>query len=301
MVENGVSVATAITLADNTLLQVKPTKRSFATQREWIADALTNSNGNITITCTENQVLLSYNALTTDAQRRLWSEHATKRRLERHATLERKKYEQIKNAKATESSMARAIRSIFDQFGYCDNLSLHEYRMTTGSPLYALVGDSIVPVFFNRCTSKVYPQSLPRDYTPVTMFFRATGYSVNSGLKRVMPDLVKPEPNKKVIVVQDCMSYGLNINSLVTDFVKKLQNKGYFVKLIQGGGWSKRFGQIRTEYAYDPDICELVRFNGNNYGSRPANITIFKNLPAGCADRDATLDANTWLNGLANA
>ena len=68
IMENGTSVATAITMANNTLLQVKPTKRSFASQRDWITDALVNSNGSITITCAETQVPLSYSSLTTDAR-----------------------------------------------------------------------------------------------------------------------------------------------------------------------------------------------------------------------------------------
>jgi hypothetical protein len=302
IVENGVSVATAITMADNTLLQVKPSKRSFATQRDWIADALTNSNGAITITCTENQVPLPYNALTTDAQRRLWIDNQNKRRAQYRMRIDRKKYELIKNAKNTESSMARAIRSIFDQYGDQDNLSMSGYRLTLGSPLYALIGDGIVPVFFNRYTSKVFPENLPREYTPTTMFFRRiSAYSMNSGLKRIIPDLIKPEPSKKVIVVQDSLSGTMYMNNALGDFVKKVQNKGYFVKLVQGGIWSKRFGQVRVEYASDPDIYDFVRFNGNNYGRSAPSLTIFRNLPAGCADRDASVDANTWLNGLANA
>ena len=268
-------ISTAIQMADNSLLQVKPIKRVFATQAAWVSDVFTTNLIAITITCEETQVPLPYHSLTTNDQRNAWYANALKRSAERRRLREMKICKQMMDAKANETSMGRAIRAIFDQYGLSDNLSLRAgYRTSSGSFLSVFHKGDIVPVFFNRISGKIIPNDLPRDYTDNTMFFRRIGYSMSAGLKRIYPDMTKPQPGQKVIVLHDCFSYGGSVNPKTAELITKIQAKHYFVKVVQGGTWTPRFRSVRTEFVYDPSVYEFVRFDYSH------GVTIFKNLPS---------------------
>ncbi len=222
--QNNIRIATAVTLKDNTLLQVYPEKKAFPTQDEWKA---------------------TFTDATFVEQERVAVVKAKKEKV-----AVKKNKSDLSYLISTDTPMQRVVRQLFYQLGLRDSVSsyytsrdkyFHPRRYESG--LYVMMpSDSrITPVHFNYKSGQVFFSGENQVSTSLDglLFFRKQRFD----LIRVMPILQVQHPDQKAVVI-----LSNSFNSYQHKMVNALVNAGYYI-LFMMNKWYPSPERVKALYA----------------------------------------------------
>ena len=284
-------VSTAVVIGSGQMLQVKPSRKLFATQAEWMTDVMGTLNGALISMSREDKPKSKPWSEMTAEERLAYQKNYEERAHQRYEARQKAKAEKMIAMKADESKTIRAIRSVYDAYGIRNSLSMKATRIHRNPSVFVLSKGTLSPLYFNRKTGIALQgnENVLADFGDLeTVSFYISTNKCTGAMKRVKPDLTIPSPNDKNILY---LSNNNAITKADLEFVGKLTARGFKVKMVvmQLRSW---FEYVR-EYKYDPACYEIIR-GPYAYGGSQTKINVYKNLDP--ADKySSSIEMTCWL------
>lgn len=257
--EDGQRIATAVTFADGTILQVFPSKQAFATQDLWKAKypQATFELGNEHVPWQERQ------------------EKSVQKLITNY----------LSTPRPNDTEMQRTVRQLYFQLNLRNSVpstmtQFHGYgsgvRQESGLHVFIPQKGLITPVYYNYVTGRVFFDNCSQEATPTAglVFFRKHG----TNLKVVVPYLEEPNRQQKTVIYRSEIyrQYeGIELDVL------ELRQAGFNVLYFHRDRYCGP--DTMKVLAKQPGISAVLH---NNYG----NTTVF--TPDGNQER---VDFRQWL------
>ncbi len=241
--KNNERIATAVTLKDNTVLQVYPEKKSFATMDEWKATFTDTSfvEGELSNVSPEKA-----------------AERALKRDMDKIT-------KHLSYPKDNDTPMQKTVRQLYFQLCLRDSCNKYYhpdspniyYRTRMESGLSVMIPNEglITPVYFNYTSGQVYFNN--QNQTNTSLLGLTFYYSYNKIMRTITPIVQNPVPNQKTIIWGPC--YWLNYKSQ-ENILQKLMDAGFYILFYNT---YLRWGIVEKLYKI-PNVKGVLSLNSGN-------------------------------------